>query len=266
MAKEPKFLSFHTNSALQHSTHGFSLLQASKRDLRNHKTGMHSHDFWQLEIILAGDCRLQAGSQECIMQAGEFVLIPPRQEHIFYYGRRACQLMSIKFMWAETHEHKDLCYDRIQLESFISYIVDLYDAAVDDERQLPGFSTAMLAYLLNLFSDDVQVAETESAIVRQVDEIIHRQQGQALSVKEIAYEMHYTVNHLSAAYARESGQTIKHTIDTTRCEYAKQLLRYEEDSISQIADILGFVDVFSFSRFFHRVSGMRPKEFRKTKL
>ncbi len=265
MAKEPKFLSFHTNQALQHSTHGFSLLQASKRELQNGRTGLHAHDFWQLELILKGSCQLEAGPHKQKLTAGTYTLIPPKQEHIFYYNNTSCHLISVKFMWSEQTNNTLIIAD-IEPTSFTAYIADLYEAAAESEMHLPGFSTAMLAYLLTLFPDDVPIKSQESTLVSAVDEIIHRQQGRAISVQEIASELHYSVNHLSAAYAKDADQTIKHKIDATRCEYAKQLLRYEEDSVSEIANLLDFPDVFSFSRFFHRVSGMRPKEFRKTEL
>ena len=122
MAKEPKILSFHMNSALQHSTHGFSLLQASKRELRNNKTGVHKHDFWQLEMIVAGSCYLQAGSLHEQMHAGQYVLIPPAQDHMFSYGRKICEFISVKYMWAEDDE-TDLHIAQIQPQCFIPYIV-----------------------------------------------------------------------------------------------------------------------------------------------
>ncbi|MBQ6305917.1 MAG: AraC family transcriptional regulator, partial [Bacteroidales bacterium] len=44
---------------------------------------------------------------------------------------------------------------------------------------------------------------------------------------------------------------------------SKALLRSTEMSISQIADEMGFADQSLFGKYFKRVTGMSPKEYRK---
>ena len=46
---------------------------------------------------------------------------------------------------------------------------------------------------------------------------------------------------------------------------AKVMLKLEEITISEIAEILGFADVAYFSRFFKKHVGVSPSEFAKDK-
>jgi AraC-like DNA-binding protein len=45
---------------------------------------------------------------------------------------------------------------------------------------------------------------------------------------------------------------------------ARRLLRYSNISIKEIAYEIGYEDIQSFSRFFKRMEGVSPSEFKKT--
>lgn len=48
-----------------------------------------------------------------------------------------------------------------------------------------------------------------------------------------------------------------------RIDYAKQVLKTSAVSIGEIAELLSFSDIYSFSRFFKKYTGMSPSEYRK---
>jgi AraC-like DNA-binding protein len=45
---------------------------------------------------------------------------------------------------------------------------------------------------------------------------------------------------------------------------ARRLLRYSDKSIKEIAYVIGYEDIQSFSRFFKKMEGVSPSEFKKT--
>lgn len=61
-----------------------------------------------------------------------------------------------------------------------------------------------------------------------------------------------------------TGQTIKEYQCTLRLRKAEQLLKETNKSITEIAQLTGFSDVFYFSKIFHRKKGCPPGEYRKT--
>jgi AraC-like DNA-binding protein len=45
---------------------------------------------------------------------------------------------------------------------------------------------------------------------------------------------------------------------------ARRLLRYSDKSIKEIAYEIGYEDIQSFSRFFKKIEGVSPSDFKKT--
>lgn len=61
----------------------------------------------------------------------------------------------------------------------------------------------------------------------------------------------------------ECGKTYQSLIDETRFNVARELLRGTDAPIGDIAGFIGFNDQANFSRLFHRVGGLSPRDFRK---
>ena len=71
-----------------------------------------------------------------------------------------------------------------------------------------------------------------------------------------------TPKHLTEAVKEVSKRTAGETLDALLLQAAKIQLSTTSKSISQIADTLNFSDQSSFGKFFKRMQGMSPKEFR----
>lgn len=80
-----------------------------------------------------------------------------------------------------------------------------------------------------------------------------------------ADRLHISTNYLSIICRRESGRTVMEWINLYRVQQAKLLLRYEHMSAAQVAWHLHFSSPAFFSRFFHRETGITPKEYREGK-
>jgi len=61
-----------------------------------------------------------------------------------------------------------------------------------------------------------------------------------------------------------TGRTVVEYINQLLAMEASYLLTTSSLSVSQIADRLHFADIASFSKFFLRMKGMSPKDYRKT--
>ena len=80
-----------------------------------------------------------------------------------------------------------------------------------------------------------------------------------------ANELNITPDYLSRIVKRVSGRTVVDYINQMLVMEAAFLLRTSQLSISQIADRLRFADLPSFSKFFSRLKGISPKEYRERK-
>jgi AraC family transcriptional regulator, transcriptional activator of pobA len=83
------------------------------------------------------------------------------------------------------------------------------------------------------------------------------------SVGQYASALAITTAHLNNVCRRHFGQSaLGHMHERLQLE-AKRNLVYTTMTIMQIADLLGFSEVAYFSRFFRRLEGMSPREFRQ---
>lgn len=73
-----------------------------------------------------------------------------------------------------------------------------------------------------------------------------------------------STKHFSAVIKQETGYTAAYWIHSHIVAEAKMLLHMRHDlNMQTIADMLGFNEQASFSRYFHRETGMSPTEFRE---
>jgi AraC-like DNA-binding protein len=72
-------------------------------------------------------------------------------------------------------------------------------------------------------------------------------------------------SYLSNLFSEVEGITIEHYIILQKIEKVKELLVYDELSLSQIADELGYSSVAHLSNQFKKVTGLTPSHFKSIK-
>src|SRR5690606_23167742 len=87
--------------------------------------------------------------------------------------------------------------------------------------------------------------------------------GARRSMSEVARKMGYTPEYLIRIVKRETGMTPKAIVLQMRVQEAKELLEATSLNISEIAEQLGYHDVFSFSQQFKHKTGQSPTAYRR---
>jgi AraC-like DNA-binding protein len=82
-----------------------------------------------------------------------------------------------------------------------------------------------------------------------------------LTVGRLADELHLNENYFSKLFKRETGMTPKQAIVTARLEKAKELLRYTDLPVGDVARSVGIDDPLYFSRAFKRYTGYTPSAY-----
>jgi AraC-like DNA-binding protein len=81
----------------------------------------------------------------------------------------------------------------------------------------------------------------------------------------LSEELHYDYNHLSSLFSSVEGITLEQYIIRQKIERVKELLFYDELSLSQIAYKLGYSSVAHLSGQFKKVTGLTPTEMKKSR-
>jgi AraC-like DNA-binding protein len=81
----------------------------------------------------------------------------------------------------------------------------------------------------------------------------------------LADEVHYEYGYLSNLFSSMEGITLEQYIIRQKIERVKELLFYDELSLSEIADRLGYSSVAHLSGQFKKITGLTPSEMKKTR-
>lgn len=82
---------------------------------------------------------------------------------------------------------------------------------------------------------------------------------------QLAEELHYDYNYLSNLFSSVEGITLEQYIIRQKIEKVKELLFYDELSLSEIAHKLGYSSVAHLSGQFKKITGLTPSELKKSR-
>lgn len=91
---------------------------------------------------------------------------------------------------------------------------------------------------------------------------IQQQSQRQFRVRELARLVHLSVNQFTRLFKIAMNMTPSQYLIQQRLHKAQQMLESSGMRVSEIADLLGYPDVFAFSRQFHQKTGTSPRRWR----
>jgi len=99
-----------------------------------------------------------------------------------------------------------------------------------------------------------------------VELIHHSDENIGVNLSEyIAQKLNYDYSYLSNLFSEVEGTTIEKYLIAQKIEKVKELLKYEELTLSQIADRLGYSSVAYLSNQFKKQTGLSPSFYKSLK-
>lgn len=141
--------------------------------------------------------------------------------------------------------------------------VDLEESLSDELRD--SFKTALLRSGLELLEDK------KSILIEQIKNIIvemihYSDEAPKTNFSDyLTSQLNYDYNYLSSLFSEVKGTTIAHFIIAHKIERAKELLVYDELTLTQIAEKLHYSSVAHLSNQFKKVTGLTPSFFKQMK-
>lgn len=132
-----------------------------------------------------------------------------------------------------------------------------------DEQKYSQLRSALHFYGLELMEDkkSILIEKIKNIIVQMVhysDEPIKVNFSDYLTSK-----LNYDYNYLSNLFSEVKGTTIEHYIIAHKIERAKELLIYDQLTLTEIAYQLNYSGVSHLSRQFKRITGLTPSFFKQ---
>ena len=133
-----------------------------------------------------------------------------------------------------------------------------------DEEELEKINRALVSEGFELVTDREKqlVKEIKAKIVEQVHYSEEPLSDMNLSAW-LSDTLHHEYKHLSAIFSRHEGITIEKFYILQRIERVKELLSYNELTLSEIAWQTGFSSVHHLSAQFKKITGQTPSAYKK---
>ena len=178
----------------------------------------------------------------------------PLLSHFPFLGHGAPSYLLLK------QEDSDVLYEEL---SRIRKVFE--ERTVHHIERLQGLTLAFLFKCKELFNDygkSAPALDKEAHLNQQFIKVLSNYYTQYKRCDDYAEILNVTSRHLSAVIRKASGRTVKDLIDERILLESKNLLKYSEMTVSEIAYKVGFSQPTHFVRFFRKLTGSTPQQFR----
>ena len=156
----------------------------------------------------------------------------------------------------------------LEKHGFHFIIVELGEVEIIEElslAELRNLNLALLAFGLEIMEDkkSILVEKIKNIIV----ELIHYSDEKPIVnfSSYLSEKLNYDYHYLSNLFSEVKGITIEHYIIAHKIELAKELLLYNELTLTEIAAKLHYSNVAHLSTQFKKVTGLTPSFFKQMK-
>lgn len=238
----------------------------------------HFHPSVEVVYMRQGHSTVLVGKQEYRLVPDDLLIVFPHQIHSYRDDDSTLDrvLMFIPLNYIPAFRDQ-LCTslpacpilpNASRFPRLIALFEAIYEARYTDTPNateiLGGYLTAFTGLLLprlSLETIDGAAFGTVHTILRYCS----AHYREPLTIARLADELHLHRNYVSSVFSQRLHISFNDYLNSLRIEDARRLLSSTDDTVTAIADAVGFETIRTFNRAFQRVCGMTPSEYRREK-
>lgn len=261
---------------------------------KHFRTQGEAHDFWELVYADKEAIVCTADGREIPLLPGQLLFHKPNEFHtLAANGKKAPTVLIVSFECKSDamrfFEGRKVSLDRSDAR-YLYAIVDVAKKTFDipysdpDLKKLVLLPTPTLGgqqliknyleiLLINIMrsltetemgnATFLKTGELENKLVQDILKILRENVQENLTIDDICRRISYGRAYAFREFKKETGQSIMAYFTKLKIDQAKQLLRENELSVRQIAEVLAFDTPSYFSKTFKRITGQTPSAYQK---
>ena len=256
-----------------------------------HVIKKNHHDYYQIVFILGGEGIVTFGDSVKYASVNQAYIFRPNVVHKIEASRsKPLNIIELKF-YCNNAETEDLIYHLMPFvndvgQSIRTAFVSFVEEIKRQDDYTPQIINALLTQLIlswkriseqdegyrgiksvgNFMYIDKEVnkdGNNKGDSLDSVVEYIQQNYSDEIKLKDLADIAYLSPIYLCSAFKDRYGVSPIQYLQNIRCENAKKLLTDTDDTITIIAERVGFQSINYFSRFFRSHTGITPNEFRR---
>jgi len=170
--------------------------------------------------------------------------------------------MSLFSSSATAFLHEASADDRKFLDNILITLWTLVHSDHYPEAVFRSLVAAVVNYYDHLYETSSEHARNTSSLFNRFLSLVNQYSDRERSIPFYAGKLCLSPRYFSTLIQEQSGKTAKHWIDSSVITRAKVLLRHTAKTISQISAELNFPNDSFFCKYFRRITGSSPTEYR----
>lgn len=243
----------------------------------------HTHDFYEMFLILQGEIIHIVNGAETVVMAGELTLVRPEDNHRFARRRDAsCLFVNLAFLSAVAYDafrYLDNDFQRYLLrlpqppcalasaeatERTLKIIRDVSALPEDAGVRKSALLKALLFELLTTFK--FGEAENDAQVPHWLSELVGRMQSVenfTAGITALYALAQRTPEHLARSFRKYMSTTPTQYINDLRLNYIKNMLVDTDIGIAEICLMAGFNSISHANHLFREKYGTPPSAYRE---
>lgn len=236
-----------------------------------------SHHYYELLYVHSGTLTASIANTSCTLAAGDLILYGPDAEHPkLLIKDDACDYLSVVFdmeLSEPPHLLGRVYHTTDGLREALLKLIE--EAAV----QSPQTKMLMLCHLQETITRLLQLCDSldeergllragspqtsQSDLLQQITSYMIEKVTEPITIEEICHKFFMSRSSLQALFKLYLHSSPKSYLLNIKLQKSKELIRENQHTISEIADMLGFSSIHYFSRLFKKYYDVSPSEYAK---
>lgn len=256
-----------------------------------------SHNFWEFVYVDKGECKLFNSGRTLHMKTGNIYFHKPNTFHALY-GMPNQNFNVLIISFACTSEAMKAIPDEMtqvtgELRGILSKItrecrnafylpiIDKDIPAIQAKRStLIGTRQLIKLYMEELLIMIMRKAHLQNAqnptlsllsekevnpenLIASVKAYLLKNLHRKITIEDLCKEFHYSKTYICTHIKQSTSYSVVEFINQAKTERAKDLIRENRYSLTQISELLGFSGLEYFSKVFKQYAGISPSEYKK---
>jgi AraC-like DNA-binding protein len=252
----------------------------------------HDHDFTELTYILSGKGKYIVNGNIYDVEAGDVIMCNPGVKHTniivnpkeptveFFAGFSDFHFKNMPPNSIILKDNDYILHTSTETKQKISKLC--YEMIAENELAQAGKYFMLKAHLIQILllivRETVVIEDNnqkgynfesynKSYAVKEIINYLNENYEKKISLDQIAHNMYLSPVYISKIFKEETGESPINYLIKIRLEKAKDiLLNTENGSIKSIANLVGYDDVYHFSKLFKKYYGVSPLYYKKNAL
>jgi len=247
-------------------------INAERRFRENDYTGVHFHDYFEIEYINSGDGIVFIDGKVDDLSTGLFYFLSPVNTHNIICKKLDLYHIGFSTMHCDNQLLSSLVYATREATFHLSPEEQSYIRPLMHEMTQYTTNSTYCSMLLNtlLYKISIMLSaktntlnEFKYSAPREAVLYIINNFKNNITLKDVADHVGLAPAYFSVLFQNEIGVSFKKYLDSIRFDHAHNLITHTDQSMNDVCHACGFTNYENFVRRFKQHFGYSPREYKK---